>query len=547
LTGGGKTVFRGGYGLRRYTEQYQSFWQYASNFGSFFYQNFQTQGASFTAPGDYQAGSVHFDQYLNNPSSIPAFLVTPLSYSAQISEASQAWSGQGAFQGLNPNIAQPYIQSWNFGFQRELGKSNAIEVRYVGNHGVHEWVGENLNEVNIFENGFLTQFKAAQANLAINNSHGITSFANNGFPGQQATPIFDAAFAGEPNGGPGVPLLDYGPNNPFIQELQLGQVGTMANQIASPFGFAPIANYFCNLIPTTSVAGAACQSNLGYTGAGGTSPVNVFQVNPFAAGQGVGYLTAAGYSTYNGLQIEFRQKNWHGMQFNSNYTWSKNLGMTQQYTLRNLRLAYAPTPNDFRNIFHAYGTYDLPFGKGRAFLNNNKILDRVVGGFTLGTIVTYTSGAPFQLTGGNQTFNNLFDGGINLNGVTKSEIQNAIGVYNNPACASGQQCSSRSWINPKFIASSGLASSLITPNTTPGTIGALPWFYGLSHISTDMSATKAFALAEGMRFSLQGEFLNVFNHPGWDVGDVGLQDSTFGTTSNVNGSRVIEVRANFEF
>jgi hypothetical protein len=545
LTGGGRTVFRAGYSLRRYTEQYQSYWQYASNYGEFFYQNYQTQGESFVAPGDFQAGTLHFNQYVTDRSSIPPFLVTPTSYSAQISEASQAW--QSNFQGMNPHIAQPYIQSWNVGLQRELGKSNAIEARYVGNHGVHEWVGENLNEVNIFESGFLKQFKAAQANLAINNANGITSFSNNGFPGQQATPIFDAAFAGEASGGPGVPLFDYGPNNPFIQELQLGEAGTMASQIAGPFGFN--ANYFCNLISPSSVAGNSCRNNLQYTGSGGNYPVNLFQVNPYNAGGPVGYLTSAGYSNYNGLQLEFRQKQWHGMQFNANYTWSKNLAMTQQYTLRNLRLAYGPNTTDRRNVMNAYGTYDLPFGKGRPFLNSDGLLDRVVGGWTIGTVVTYTSGFPFQLVGGNDTFNNLFDGGIVLNGVTASQVQHAIGLYRNPACTAGQPCNSRAWINPRFIAASGIASSLITPNEVPGSIGYRPWFYTLHHTTTNMSVTKAIAVKEGLRFNVQGIFLNLFNHPEWDVntGNDGLQGSAFGQTSNVVGSRVIEVRLNFEF
>lgn len=554
LIGGGKTVLRTGYSLRRFTEQYQSFWQYASNFGSFFYQNYQTQGNPTAAPGFFVAGTVHYDQYLNNPSSLPPFLVTPSSYSAQISEASQAW--QSPFQGMNPNIAQPYIQSWNFGIQREVGKVGAIEIRYVGNRGVHEWVGLNLNEVNIFQSGFLNQFKIAQQNLAINAQHGITSFANNGYAGQQPTPIFDAAFAGEPSGGPGVPLLDYGPVNPFIQELLQGQVGSMAAQISSPFGFN--ANYFCNLIsPTSTVSGAAgplvansCKNNLAYGGSFGAYPVNLFQVNPYNAGGGVGYLDSVGYSNYNGLQLEFRQRSWHGMQFNANYTWSKNLAMTNQCSLRNLRLCYGPGAADRRHVVHAYGTYDLPFGKGRTYLSKNPWLDRLVGGFTLGTIIQYTSGAPFQITGGNQTFNNLFDGGIVLNGLTASRIQSAIGLFTPPA-SSGLPGNARYWINPKFIGANSstfsFGTSAITPNEAPGTIGALPWFYGLHNINTDLSLAKAFTIKEGVRFRLQGEFLNAFNHPTWGIGSTNLQDPNFGVTSAVGGSRVIEVRANFEF
>ncbi len=62
---------------------------------------------------------------------------------------------------------------------------------------------EDINEVNIFQSGpygVLTNVKAAQANLAANNASGNAnyagSFANHGLAGQQATPLFDAAFRG---------------------------------------------------------------------------------------------------------------------------------------------------------------------------------------------------------------------------------------------------------------------------------------------------------------------------------------------------------------
>ena len=29
---------------------------------------------------------------------------------------------------------------------------------------------------------------------------------------------------------------------------------------------------------------------------------------------------AEGYSNYNGLQVDFRQRAWHGLQFDANYT-----------------------------------------------------------------------------------------------------------------------------------------------------------------------------------------------------------------------------------
>ena len=56
-------------------------------------------------------------------------------------------------------------------------------------------------------------------------------------------------------------------------------------------------------------------------------------------------------------------------------------------------------PFDIRNSFHANGTYDLPFGSGKQFANQTGWVDKVVGGWSVGTIVTWQSGEPFQLLG----------------------------------------------------------------------------------------------------------------------------------------------------
>ena len=93
---------------------------------------------------------------------------------------------------MDPNLRAPYVQTWSAGLQREIGPGAVLEVRYAGNHGVRLWHGYNLNEVNIFENGFLSQFTAAQQNLAINQASGRgATCANSGLAGQSATPIFD--------------------------------------------------------------------------------------------------------------------------------------------------------------------------------------------------------------------------------------------------------------------------------------------------------------------------------------------------------------------
>jgi len=521
LLGNSATVVRGGFSLRRYTPQYQDYWAYASDYGSFFYQGFDLSATNGSGPGFFTSGTEHLANFQNGtfPSN---YLINPPSYTTQVSESSQF--AQNGLEGMDPNIKQPYTESWNFGIQRALGRSNAIEVRYVGNRGIHQWMVLNLNEVNIFENGFLAQFQKAQAALSANGGNSFQGPAG-------STPIFDTAFQDNPAAG----YSDGG----LINDLTHGSVGSMANALAQPFG--DTGQYFCNLTQFTP-----CQTNTGYSGSGGPYPSNLFQANPYQAGRGVGYLTAAGYSNYNALEVEFRQQNWHGMHFNVNYTWSRSLGMNTQYTLRNLALAYGPTGSDIHHVVHVIGTYDLPFGKGKMFLNGNPWLDRAVGGWTLGTTNTYQSGAPFQIAGGNQTFNNLFDGGLNLTGVTAKQLQHAMHFHSVPGNSFAQY-----WIDPKYISSGvGTNPAFLSPNSTPGTVGTRYWFWGNSVFlpNTNISVTKSVPLAREMRFSLQAEILDAFNHPVWGIGDTGAQDPSFGESfGKGGGSRSVEIRANFEF
>jgi hypothetical protein len=64
----------------------------------------------------------------------------------------------------------------------------------VGNRTIHNWRLYSEQETNIFENGFLTEFKNAQINYNINNAAGVSSFQHLGRPGEVALPIFEAAF-----------------------------------------------------------------------------------------------------------------------------------------------------------------------------------------------------------------------------------------------------------------------------------------------------------------------------------------------------------------
>src|SRR5262249_9771610 len=156
----------------------------------------------------------------------------------------------------------PRVQSWSAGIQREFGHDTVLEIRYVANHSTGLWRQDNLNEVNIFENGFLNEFTLAQGNsaickansaacLAAQTAAGFTaaqrsssSFANWGFPGQVPLPIMAAAF--------GSPTSTSFSNGTFTGFVNNGLAGSLANSLAFNSGF------MCNLAGSSAFPGTPC-------------------------------------------------------------------------------------------------------------------------------------------------------------------------------------------------------------------------------------------------------------------------------------------------
>ena len=107
-------------------------------------------------------------------------------------------------------------------------------------------------------------------------------------------------------------------------------------------------------------------------------------------------------------------------------------------------------------------------------------------------------------------------------------------------------------INPTYITPGvGANTAYLKPNTIAGTFGQIFYMYGPHQTFNDMSLTKRIAITERIRFVLQAEFLNAFNHPVFafntNAGANNLQNPNFGTAYNSNGPRNIELRANIEF
>lgn len=221
------------------------------------------------------------------------------------------------------------------------------------------------------------------------------------------------------------------------------------------------------------------------------------------------------------------------------------------YTWRNARLNYGPSPFDRRHVFNAYWTYDLPFGKGRRFLSSNALLDRVVGGWTIGGRETIASGHPLLLNGGRNTVNNLTQAGVVFGGgFTPAQLQKAIstvsGSFSNVALIS--DVAKIATINTSGTTrTSQVNSSLFAPSSTPGQYGEFVYLRNNGLFTFDMSVNKDVRITEKWRLTLRLVALNFLNRPFFNVADSSPTSTTFGQITSASGTRTMQFRASLDW
>jgi carboxypeptidase family protein len=532
---GSESVVRGAYSITYYDEGTNFF---ASNAG-----NNPGLGQSLRLqPGiGFEPGAL----MLQTP--LPAFVAFPERYQEVFPQSDFTFSN--GFRTLKNDLQTPYVHSWNIGFQRQIFKNTVFEARYTGTRGEDVWRTINLNEVNVFENGFLDEFKRAQTNLTINRAQGVESFQNLNRPGQFALPIMDTAF-GARGSQPALPAASGYTNGGFITNLDQRTVGALANSLGGN------SNYACRMFGNTF---SPC-TRLGYNAAG-TYPINFWYLNPFAGSQGAFLVEDESKTRYHALQLQLRRRYWQGLQMNVNYTLGKSTGDIwlesaiqdiNYRTLRDRSADFTTAHYDVRHVLQAFGTYDLPFGNGRHWDVKNPVLNAAVGGWTIGGTFTAQSGSPFRLTSGRQTFNQFTNDGIVLvNGTTVEDLQKAIQISQGPGI-------NRYWIDPKYIGPDGRANpQYITVPTTPGELGQQVMLRGKASWVFDGSLNKFFDLPGRAVFGVHVTVTNVFNHPIWSTPSwnttaapavPNITSTTFGQiAAPLNGARQMYLRGEVRF
>jgi hypothetical protein len=451
--------------------------------------------------------------------SLPA--ITPPVYQVPLTVADNYASNPFNTVGLiDPNLRTPYVQQWSVGIQQEF-LHTVFEARYVGNHMVGGYRAFDYNQVNIQAGGFLGDYLKAQ---------------NNGLLAQKQTGVFNPAYNSRIQGSQQLPVFAqlYGGgelSDPTIRNLiQDGEVGQLA---------------------------ATYQEN------GLNGNVNFF-ANPDALGTDM--LNNYSNSTYNALQVVVRHRAKSGLDLSANYTFSKVLSDTagdsqsrieQFLDVNNPSLERARANFDLRHSIKGTAIYDLPMGKGH-WLNYHR-LEKVLGGWSIGGVMSWQSGAPFSILSSLGTFNRA-DGSRSYyntadTGLTMSQLANVVQFQ---MTGNGPYMITQSAINPSDGtgvngAGVGIPASFTGQafsNPEAGTLGTLqrrafsgPWSFDL-----DASIQKNIRITERQSVEVRMEGVNVLNHPTFWVGDQNINSTSFGAVASMlNSPRIMQFGARYRF
>ena len=116
----------------------------------------------------------------------------------------------------------------------------------------------------------------------------------------------------------------------------------------------------------------------------------------FGWSQNLRYYGSDASNNYHSIQTRFDKRFSGGLNVMSHYTFSKNIDFDGTYYPRDAKLARGVSSNNRAHVFFLASLYELPFGKGRKYLNSSsKMVDLLLGGWQANGTWSWMSGQPF--------------------------------------------------------------------------------------------------------------------------------------------------------
>jgi outer membrane receptor protein involved in Fe transport len=259
---------------------------------------------------------------------------------------------------------------------------------------------------------------------------------------------------------------------------------------------------------------------------------------------------------FDAMQITLAQSMRNGLAMTANYEWASAFDEQSGYYTWSHSVTHGRDSNVRNQQLTWYGSYDLPFGKGKMYLpDSNRATDLIAGGWQISEVSQWSGGLPFTL-GYNESGSNIQTGpgdpsqskkiSTNLTGfTTNTHGTGSRSFYPKQVCALPNNTTCTDAINNP---------NLINPGLDNFGNSGINTYRGPRFFSTDLALTKAFNVWENVAVKFRMDAFNAFNHitagnPGGNIesgGSIGGEGGGCGQ-GNDCGPRQLEFSLHVQF
>ena len=407
---------------------------------------------------------------------------------------------------FDPEFETPMTHGWAVTYQRQLFRQTLVEVAYIGRRGSNLFSAYNVNQAEIFSNGFLNAFNAAKSggeSALLNQLLGPDTRRNAGESG--------AAMLRRLNSS----------------DLSLNNVAGLA-----------------------AALGSRIQSGQTLSQLAGLGEYFFFPYPQFLGGFNV--IDSNDYSRYHAMELKLERRFADGYSYLVGYTLSRSkdtrsydpafapavpTGSSQQaantpWDIRNRDLNFALSDFDRTHVLSAQAVWELPFGQGRRFASGvNRMTDVLIGGWTLSGSYVVQSGRPMTVYAGTNTLSNVVQTPANCNGCSRS----LGGVHDQGGLV---------W----YFTQEELAKfSAPAPGEFSDT--GRNYFRGPGSWVMNASLAKRTRIYDSQILEIRVDSTNVLNHPTFGFPTLVTTSGTFGRIRNtvVSGARQVMLGVKYYF
>jgi carboxypeptidase family protein/TonB-dependent receptor-like protein len=416
----------------------------------------------------------------------------------------------GTMRVMDTEFQSPLTHGWVVSYQREVFKGNVFEAAYIGRRAEHLFGAYDVNQAEIFDNGFLEAFNVVRAggeSALMNQLVGPDTRRRVGETGSEFV------------------------RRQFATNLQQNSVAALAGALGSRLQggrtlaeLAGLGPYFFYRYPQ-------------FLGSGSNAALSV--------------IDSEDWSRYHALQLKLERRFRGGLGYLLAYTLAKSqdtrsfdpaftvvgTGSGQSasstpFDIDDRALNYAPSDFDRRHIVQASFVTELPFGPGKWIAGEaSGPVGRILGGWELAGFLTVQSGRPFTIYAGANTLSNVVQTPADCGGCdgTEGSIHDEGGLV---------------W----YLSPEERAAFSIPAAGAFGSSGR-NGFVGPGSFNLDLALVKRTRLAGSHSLEFRVDATNLTNTPTFGFPTATVTSTTFGRIRNtvISGSRKAQIGVKYSF